>query len=44
VAFGPVQLSLQGPEVNVEYLPSGEALSLCDKRLDWIESVAGRER
>jgi hypothetical protein len=39
VAFGPLQLTRQGPEANVEYLPSGEALSLCGKRLDWIEAV-----
>jgi hypothetical protein len=39
VTFGPVQLSQQGPEAPVEYLPSAQAQTLCGQRLDWIEAV-----
>jgi hypothetical protein len=39
VTFGPVQLSQQGPEAPVEYLPASNALVLCGQRLDWIEAV-----
>ena len=39
--LGPVVFSTSGADVPVTYVPTSTALSLCGKRLDWIEAVAG---
>ena len=39
-SIGPVVLSTSGANVPVTYVSTADALTLCGKRLDWVEAVA----